>query len=213
MNFKNFLALGALAIAFSGCQIKVTEEPSNDNAGSIFGDWSTNCMADGNDSFIKVYSIQGGPMLSTYAAYYYTGDRYCNAAHLDMTVIQSGTMTVLEDNTLISAKNYEFKLSSLFLAPGSNNSAAGLNAGAACGYNDWAKDASKLVFGCFAPGAFDVSQVIPNTTHFGIVSIETSVQPNYLQFGSQCTIAGYEEFCPTALDRPSTLEGTVFYKR
>lgn len=212
MNFRKILALSILAVGFSSCQLKITEEPSGNDEGSIFGDWSTNCMADGNDSYIKLYSIQEGSTSATFAAYYYSGDRFCNQANLDMTVIRSGTLTVNEDSSVSGAKNYEFQLASLFVAPGNNNAAAGLNAGTACGYSDWSKDSAKLIFGCFAPGAFDVSQVLPNTIDYGIFKIESSVSPNYMQFGTKCSVAGYEDICPTAQDQPSTLDGAVFYK-
>lgn len=149
----------------------------------------------------------------TYAAYYYSSDRFCNPANLDVTVIESGALSVTGESSIAKANNFEFSLSAAFLAPGSNNTAANFNAGTVCGYTDWSKDSAKLVFGCYAPGQFDVSQVGPGTIHYGVISLETAVTPNYLQFGTGCSVAGYEDLCPTSTDRPTTLDGAVYYKR
>lgn len=213
MKQKNFLGLGLLAIAFTGCQVKVAEIATSSAApsASIVGIWSTDCIADNSDSYIKSFEVKDDTM--TVATLRYVGTRTCDQASLGATIMQSGPLTISDDSASIAGgKNYEWQLTAAVLVPNSAAITAMLNNDNACGSNSWVINQPGFIFGCAVGGGFDLSQVSLNTVHYGVFNIEAAATPNYLQF-AECAIAGYQEICPSASDRPATLGGTVYFRR
>ncbi len=216
MNKANVLATGILALVFSSCQVKVApvEAPSVTPAAeaSIVGIWSTDCIVNGNDSSINSFQVENGTL--TWASSQYKETNVCDSASLSHTFMKSGTLTITGDSSALSGgKNYELRLNVVAVVPNSASFTAMLNAGNVCGSNTWTSGQAGFVFGCIEPNALDLSLVFPNTTHYGVFDIESAATPNYMQFESVCSIAGYEGMCPTANDRPATLDGTVYFRR
>lgn len=213
MKHLNILGLSLLAIGFSACQVKIEEIGSvaPEPPASIDGIWSTACIADSNDSYIRSFEVKDDVM--TMATLRYFNDRYCNQANLGATIMQSGSITVSGDSSDVTGgKNYEWQISVAAVVPNNVDIATMLNNDSACGSNSWALGQAGSVFGCAIGSDFDMSQVAFNTVHYGVFDIEGAATPNYLQFESVCEIAGYEELCPTPADRPATLGGTTYFK-
>lgn len=216
MNKVNVLGLGILAVALSSCQVKVAPAEVGSVApaveASIEGIWSTDCIVNGNDSSINSFQVENGTL--TWASSQYKNTNVCGQASLSHTFMKSGTLTITGGSSTISGgKNYELRLNVLAVVPNSADFTAMLNAGNVCGSNTWVSGQAGFVFGCVEPGAIDFSQVNPTTTQYGVFDIESAATPNYMQFESACAIAGYEGICPTANDRPATLDGTVYFRR
>lgn len=215
MKQTNLLGLGLLVIAFSSCQVKVggvETDVSTAPAASIVGIWSTDCIADSSDSYIKSFQVENDTM--TMATSRYQGTRTCDQASLSYTIMQSGALTISGDNTsIVGGKNYELQLNVVALVPSAPAFTAMINADNVCGINTWVSNQAGFIFGCNAAGGFDLSQVSFNTVHYGVFNIEAAATPNYLHFGEECAIAGYEGFCPAPADRPATLGGTVYFRR
>lgn len=212
MKKRNYLGLGLAIIALSSCQVKVGEVETSSQTATIEGTWSTDCIANSSDSYIKTFSVENGTM--TMATLNYTGTRLCDQANLASTVIQSGLLTNTGDNASITnGKNFEWKMSSVTLTPYSAAFADMLNAGNVCGSSSWAINQPGFLFGCNAGVDFDLSQVSFNTIHYGVFTIESSATPNYLQFGAECGLSGYQGICPSTSDRSTSLDGTVYFRR
>lgn len=213
MKQLNILGLSLLVMGFSSCQVKIEDIASvaAEPESTIVGIWSTACMADSNDSYIRSFEVNDGVM--TMATLRYFDNRYCAPANLGATIMQSGTLTVSGDSTTVTGgKNYEWQITAATVVPNIESIVSILNDSSACGSNSWALGQAGLVFGCVIGNDFDMSQVTFNTVHYGVFDIEGAATPNYLQFESECAVAGYQNLCPTPADRPSTLGGTTYFK-
>ena len=60
MKQLNYLGLSLIVIGFSSCQVKVEELASvaAEPAASIVGIWSTACVEDSNDSYIRSFEVK-----------------------------------------------------------------------------------------------------------------------------------------------------------
>ena len=213
MKQLNFLGLGLLVIGFSGCQVKLEEIASvaAEPASTIVGIWATACIADSNDSYIKSFEVKDDTM--TIATLKYIDNRDCDQASLGATILQSGPITVSGDSSaVVGGKNYEWQIAAAVVVPNSAAIVTMLNDGSACGLNSWVLGQPNFIFGCAIGGGFDMTQVTFNTVHYGVFNIEGAATPNYLQFESECAIAGYQGLCPTPANRPATLGGTTYFK-
>lgn len=212
MKKTKYLGLSLMFIALSSCQIKVGDIESNSTITSIEGTWSTDCMANSSDSYIKTFTVENGAM--TMATLTYKDTRTCLQDNLDSTVIQNGLFINSEDgSTIFSGRTYEWHLNLVTLTPHNAQLTSALNTANICGFNNWALNQPGSIFGCSAGAEFDLSQVNENTVHYGVYTIEGSATPNYLQFGTDCALSGYQGVCPSASDRPTSLDGTVYFKR
>ena len=216
MKQTNILAFGFLAIAFSSCQVKLAEvTPASEitvTAASILGVWSTDCIEDSSDSYIKSFEVKDDVL--TMATLHYGDTRICDQTKLTHTIMSSGSLTISGDNTAIAnAKNYELKLSAVVVVPNDPAVTTMLNNGNVCGSSSWVTNQAGFLFSCNAGQGYNYSQVSFNTVHYGVFKIEATTTPNYLQFEAACAVAGNQDFCPSASDRPATLSGTVYYKR
>lgn len=210
------LAVGVLAIAFSGCSVKLGEiaPPSlvAVTEASIVGIWSTSCMENSADSYIKSFEAKEDGTI-TITTLKYVNSRTCDAVFLAGTLIESGVLTITGDSAAIAGvKNYEWQISAAVIIPNSAAIVTMLNDANACGSNAWALNQPGFLFGCAIDSGLDFTQVTFNTVHYGVFNMEVAVTPNYLQFESKCAVSGYYELCPTAGDRPATLDGTVFHR-
>ena len=211
MKTTNILVLSLFAIGFSSCQVKVGDVAPNPVV-SIDGIWATKCMANSSDSYVKSVQVASGTM--TIATLNYKGDRNCNPANLDATILESGPLTNSGDSTAVTeGKNYEWQLSMLALEPNSAATVTAFNNANNCGSNSWALGQPGLLFGCTVSGAFDLSLLAQNATHYGVYFIDRAATPNILQFETPCAISGYEMFCPTPADRPSTVSGDTYFRQ
>ena len=216
MKQTNIFGLGILVIGLASCQVKLDElaEPSVSEATetSIVGIWSTNCMEDSSDSYIKSFEVKDDVL--TMATLHYSGTRTCEQAKLSHTIMYSGAYSASGDSTAVSGgKNYQLQLSVVVAVPNTADSVSFLNDGAVCGSTTWALNQAGLLSGCNAGIDYDYSQVALNTTHYGVFKIIAAATPNILQFEADCTIAGYQGLCPSASDRPATLGGTSYFRR
>jgi len=212
MNLTMIVAIAA-AFAFSSCTVKVgeVEEPSNPIQ-TLDGTWATTCMEDSNDSDVKSFQLQEGTL--TVATLRYTGTRYCEQDKHSSTVMFSGPLTVTGDSALIEkAKDYEREIQMVVGIPYDQQTVDDLNNSSACGSNSWAIGQAGVLLACNVPPGFDLSNVANGTKHYGSYYIQQNVEPPYMHFESKCSEAGYDFICPTANDRPTTTDGTVFIKQ
>ena len=87
MKQLNILGLGLLVIGFSGCQVKVEEIASvaAEPESTIVGIWSTACIEDFNDSYIRSFEVKDDTM--TIATLKYMDNRFCDQATLGATIL------------------------------------------------------------------------------------------------------------------------------
>lgn len=211
------LKLSLVALAFTSCQKKLEELAGSSSlapapAATMDGIWSTDCMPDSSDSYIKSIEVKDGVM--TIAILQYSETRFCEQAKLISTFMQSGPLTVIADNvSIVRGKNYEWRLDALIGVPNDASLTAMLNNGFACGNNNWVTNEPGILFACTVGAGFDLSNVAYQTVHHGVYVLESSVTPNYLQFETKCELNGYENFCPSSGDRPGTVSGDVYFRR
>lgn len=213
MKRINLLVIAMTALAFSSCTVKVAEieEPSNP-VETLDGTWATSCMEDGNNSYVRSFQLENGVL--TVATLRYEGSRYCEQSSHKSTVIYSGNLTVTGDSTAIEdGKDYEWEIQSALGIPYDQSLVDDLNNNSTCGSNAWAVGQAAVLLGCLVASDFDLSNVAYGTKHYGSYYIQQNVEPPYMHFESKCEVAGYDFICPTANDRPSTTDGTVFFKQ
>lgn len=212
MKQTNIFAMVFLVIGLSGCKMKLDELASVAALppATIVGIWNTACTQDGPNSSIRSFQVVDGIM--TLATIMYFGSDSCNEALMGATIMESGELTIGSDSASVTgAKNYEWKLTSAVVIPNSADIVTMLNGSSACS-NIWELNVPGPVFGCSVAGDVDLTQVGFNTKNYGIFKIEAAATPNFLQFEEKCAVAGYYEICPTPTDRPTTLNGTVYFK-
>lgn len=215
MRIFNILALVATALIFSSCTAKVEEiEEASEvsEEASLDGIWSTNCIVDGVDSYVKTINVASGTM--TYASIHFFGDNFCNSAARGASIMKSGALTISGDHSsLAGAKNYDWDLSLILLVPENADTVNMFNVNNVCGSNTWTLDQANFVFGCAIVGVFDYTLTVPNTVDYGVIQIDSAVTPNSLQFGTACAATGYNDICTQPADRPATVSGDVYYRR
>jgi hypothetical protein len=169
-------------------------------------------MADSSDSYVKSFKLEDGTL--TVATMQFSGTRDCEQAKLNNTVIYSGKLSVTGASAAIEkGKDYEWQIEMVVGIPYDQALVDSLNAGSACGSNAWAVGQAGILLGCNVASGFDLSNVVYGTKHYGTYVIQENVSPLYVQFESKCAVAGYDFICPTAEDRPSTTDGTVYIKQ
>ena len=179
MKQLNYLGLSLIVIGFSSCQVKVEELASvaAEPAASIVGIWSTACVEDSNDSYVRSFEVKDDTL--TIATLKYIDTRVCNQASLGATIIQSGPITVSgESSAIVGGKNYEWQIAAAVVVPNSAAIVTMLNDGTACGSNTWALGQAGFIFGCSIGGGFDMTQVTFNTIHYGVFNIEGAATPS-----------------------------------
>ena len=212
MKKTKYFKLCLLLIGLSSCQIKVGDIESNSEVTSIEGTWSTNCMANSSDSYIKTFTIENGTM--TMATLNYRDTRSCLQNNLDSTILQSGQFVYSNDGTtVIGGQTYEWHLNLTTLTPHQSDTVSMLNLNNSCGYSNWTLNQPSSLLGCSIGADFNLSEINENTVHYGVYTIEGSAAPHYLQFGTDCALSGYQGICPSTLDRPTSIDGTVYFKR
>ncbi len=212
MNKRNLVSLALTALIFSSCQVKVDEAASSSQAPSFDGIWSTDCMVDGSDSYIRSVNIENGTMTS--ATIRYQGTTVCDQAMRGATIMHSGALTLSGDHaSIVDVKNFELQLSIAVLVLESSDIVTMLNTEVACGLSTWTLNQAEVVFGCEVGGGFDYSLTVPNTTDYGVYKIDATTSPYSLQFGTVCNLPGYDNMCPSLIDRPTTVSGDVYFKR
>ncbi len=212
MNTKNMLAAAVLGLMFSSCSVKLGEvEEESVPAPTLDGTWATTCMEDGPNSYVKSYNLQDGVL--QIATLRYEGNESCDPAALSTTVIVSGNYTQSGDGAAEDVKNFELEIQIVAGIPNTQAMVDDLNANAVCGYSDWAVGQPQVIMGCAIGQNLDLTNVTFGTKHYSTFEIQENVAPMYVQFGSNCAVAGYAEFCPTEGDRPADFDGTVFFKQ
>ncbi len=216
MGSKIILTVSILsALVFSGCTPKaaVEEDASTDEGvKTLDGIWATECLQDGDGSFVKSVQLAADGNM-TIATIRYKDTTVCEQAKINTTVMYSGSMAVKADAQLAGAKNYEWAMSMIVGIPYDQALVDDLNANQSCGSSSWAAGQAGVVMGCLVAPGFDLTNAGYGTVHYGLYKIDESTTPVSMQFESKCSIAGYEDLCPTEGDRPSTLDATVFYKQ
>lgn len=213
MKKMNLILAAAAAVSFTSCTVKVgeLEEPSNP-VETLNGIWATECMEDGDGSYIKSFEMAEGNL--TIATMRFDDTRSCEPAKQSTTVMYSGPLTVAGDSAKIDgAKDYEWEIQMVVGIPYSQSIVDDLNGNSACGSNAWAIGSAEILLGCSVTPDFDLSNIVYGTKHYGSYYIQQNVTPPYMHFESKCEEAGYDFVCPTAEDRPSTTDGTVFFKQ
>lgn len=213
MNKFNLMAVAATALALSSCTVKVgeVEEPSNPLQ-ALDGIWATGCKEDSNDSYIKSFELDNGTL--TVTTMRYTDSRECDPAKQSTTVMYSGPLTITGDSAAIEdAKDYEWEIQMVVGIPYEQAMVDELNNNSTCGSNAWAVGNATILLGCQIDINFDLSNVVYGTKHYGSYYIQQNVEPPYMHFESKCEEAGYDFICPTVNDRPTTTDGTVFFKQ
>ena len=209
---RNILALAALSLIFSSCNVKIGEvEKESASSPTLDGTWATGCMADGPNSYVKSANLQDG--VFQIATLRYDNNESCDPAALNTTVIVSGKFSITGDGAAEDVKNYEWEIEMVAGIPNTQAMVDEMNASTACGSNSWAVGQAQILLGCNLGQNFDHSNVAYGTKHYGIYEIQESVSPQYVQFETKCAEAGYGEFCPTAESRPTDFDGTVFFKQ
>lgn len=213
MNRKNLMFAAATALCLSSCTVKVgeVEAPSNPLE-TLDGVWATECMEDGDGSFIKSFEMADGNL--TIATMRFDETRSCEPAKHSTTVMYSGPLTVAGNSVKIDgAKDYEWEIQMVVGIPYNQTLVDELNSSSACGSNAWAIGNAEILLGCVVTPDFDLSQIVYGTKHYGSYYIQQNVTPPYMHFESKCEEAGYDFICPTADKRPSTTDGTVYFKQ
>jgi len=215
MNKYNLMMIAAIASAFaiSGCTVKVgeVEEPSQPLE-TLDGTWATECMPDSNDSYVKSFELADGNL--SVATLRFKDTRYCEPAKQSTMVVFSGPLTVTGDSAAVDgAKDYEWEIQMVVGIPYEQSIVNDLNNSSACGSNAWAIGNAGILLGCAVTPDFDLTNVTYGTKHYGSYYIQQNVEPPYMHFESKCEVSGYDFICPSANDRPSTTDGTVFFKQ
>ncbi|MGZ3726996.1 MAG: hypothetical protein ACXWQQ_14420, partial [Pseudobdellovibrio sp.] len=137
-TLKNIFVLTISSLGLFSCAVKIGDQQINLTPDiTLDGNWSTGCVADGADSYIKSFQSSNGKL--EIATFRYTGTRACDQSQLSFSVLFSGTYNVSGDNiNLTGAKNYEWKIQSVVETPYEQTLVDSLNASSVCGSNTWA---------------------------------------------------------------------------